>query len=1193
MRKTSVFVCACVALLFAAASVLGESITSDSGREPGGSNGPSRDTGFSKPPRFPSAETTAPRPSARDRAEHRRSRTAYEDVRGSAALRLARQSFGEVFREPVWRGLKPGHGQRVRRYRDDYTAELEDADGTESIATSTLPLRTRDRGGRAVPVDLGIEAADDAYAPRSPLVPTRIAKRARGGVTLGREAIGVRPLGAADATGRLEDDRLFYPDTGTDTDLLIEPHDAGAEVMWQVRSAASPERHSLALDLPAGAKLRPSGRVPGGAEIVRGGKLLALVQPPTAVDADGTSVPATYAIFGETLTVAVPHREASIRYPLLVDPEFNVVEDFFNADWTARTDDGGFGWTAGINGDWNWAAYPWALHVSGKPWAGYAAGQWANWHWYAPRNAYIYRADFLSMTYQAKPSSATANSCPHFGIIAADWERVAGVSNCAVDYPSLALPGLCVDAGCSPSAGTDGNRAVSGLDTRVAGGGNSAFLSLGRAVLYLRDRHRPKVLSTSHSSTLNNAVADGRWLGAGVNLASTPRGTDWGLGIARFDLINRVSERKIPVFGPEGNPRHLWCSFSSPAHDLTPGPSGEPVDPGSDKGDRAHRCVSAQTNPGVTPPDSQTVASTFDYSTDQLDEGIHTYGVDAYDIVGIKNDPPTSGWTLKVDRGGPAITEVSGTLWDARSRGDDHRNEGVYTSTAGLRVVAGDGAASAPATSRSGVKRIDIHIFHPTTGALERESYDPSPQTCPVGNCTKTRDFTLNSDDLPDGDHRVRIAVSDQVGNWTYQNFNVTVDRRGDIYHGTQYTGNPAAGGTLVLEEWAQLASTGAARSVDQDRIQTRDTVPCVDGGPAVPVCEEVRTRSRLAESDATDREAFSITRGTSADDPSLSPVTEMTEEIGNTATPAATGPLTDALQPWQARPPAAGTEYLMYEATETDEEEYVSEIDDGEEVTEPITVTVRVWVDALTRLPLKTTATNQRGETIFEDYWTYEVGRQERTHYSADFFRVPTPAAVSKQTEVYMRGIQAVGPITDRERNSSFTSYYAGTAPAFLSGSFCLGGTDIVYFTPNPSLTIPDPDPTLPPAPPYATETMVASNYTLLQPGEVCVPGDQNPETPDFEVVSHHRLSTAAQAWKDVYFGEANAVDTDPLDEDFAATGTHQVLFNGVHVPAYVLRLDDTRSTALLETGDTSIIVKGDFNRANLQTVVAQLVPR
>ena len=46
---------------------------------------------------------------------------------------------------------------------------------------------------------------------------------------------------------------------------------------------------------------------------------------------------------------------------------------------------------------------------------------------------------------QAKPSSATANSCPHFGIIAADWERVAGVSNCAVDYPSLALPGLCVE----------------------------------------------------------------------------------------------------------------------------------------------------------------------------------------------------------------------------------------------------------------------------------------------------------------------------------------------------------------------------------------------------------------------------------------------------------------------------------------------------------------------------------------------------------------------------------------------------------------------------------------------------------------------------------------------------------------------------------------------------------------------------
>ena len=715
----------------------------------------------------------------RARAQRKRSRTAYKSLRGQATLRLARRSFRDVFREPVWRGLKPGHGQRVRGYRDDYTAELEDADGTESIATSTLPLRTRDRGGRAVPVDLGIEAAGDAYAPRSPLVPTRISKRAGGGVTLGREAIGVRPLGAADVTGTFEDDRLFYPDTGTDTDLLIEPHDTGAELMWQVRSAASPERHSLALDLPAGARLRSSARVPGAAEISRGGKLLALVQPPTAVDADGTSVPATYAISGSTLTVAVPHREASIRYPLLVDPEFNVIEDFFNADWTTRTDDGGFGWTPGINGDWNWTANSWALHVSGKPWVGYVAGQWANWHWYAPRNSYIYRADFLNMTYQAKPSSATANSCPHFGIIAADWERVAGVSNCAVDYPSLALPGLCVDnPDCSPSAGTDGNRAVSGLDTRVAGGGNSAFLSLGRAVLYLRDRHRPRVLSTSHSTTLNNALADGRWLGPGVNLASTPRGADWGLGIARFDLINRVSERRIPVFGSEGNPRNLWCAFSSPAHDLTPGPNGEPIDPGSDKGDRQHRCIAAQTNPGVTPPDNQTVASTFDYSTDQLDEGVHAYGVDAYDIVGTKTDPPTSGWTLKVDRKAPDLA-LAGALWDQRSQNGSHLDVSAGQDLYQLRFTARDGVLNGPpADRRSGVKDLAVFI-----DGIEEDRFTTDPATCP-DSCELAGEFSFDADWVTEGAHTVKVVTRDRLDQATETSFTVRVVR--DDHYATQ-----------------------------------------------------------------------------------------------------------------------------------------------------------------------------------------------------------------------------------------------------------------------------------------------------------------------------------------------------------------------------------------------------------------------
>jgi hypothetical protein len=62
-----------------------------------------------------------------------------------------------------------------------------------------------------------------------------------------------------------------------------------------------------------------------------------------------------------------------IRYPAVVDPYVNILEDFYDP---ARADsgpnDGGYawnvgGWWSGMNGDWNYAAYPDSLQLSAKP----------------------------------------------------------------------------------------------------------------------------------------------------------------------------------------------------------------------------------------------------------------------------------------------------------------------------------------------------------------------------------------------------------------------------------------------------------------------------------------------------------------------------------------------------------------------------------------------------------------------------------------------------------------------------------------------------------------------------------------------------------------------------------------------------------------------------------------------------------
>jgi RHS repeat-associated protein len=735
------------------------------------------------------ARRTARLRTAKSRAARRRSRTAYTRLSRKQALRLARRSFDEVFERPVWHGLNPGHGQQVRRYLDDFTVELQDDEGGKnSIATSTLPLRTLNGRGERVPVDLGLEASGASFVPSAPLVPTRIAKRAPGGVTLGSAAIGVRPAGAADREGTLTSDRLFYPDVGgaaSDTDLLIEPNDTGAEFMWQLRSVDSPERQSLDLDLPNGAKLRSSDIASGAAEIVHGDKLLAFVAPPSAVDADGISVPVSYEIEHDTLTARVKHQNADVHYPLLVDPVFNVMEDFYDGNWDAQSN----GWWQSGYGDWNWARYSFALHISAKPWASYNVsppGDFMGWFWQAPKNAYIYRADFAALSYRRADwggSPAGCNSRVEHGLLKGPgagppgpWEGDNSAfhqdPSCDNDKPSYGLPAICVAWNCSPGSGSEQNIAYHGLRAKQATA-NSAFAGMHRTVLYLRDRFPPKVLSTSHSQNLTDAQ-DGRWLGGGVNFSSTPTATDWGLGIGRLELVNRVSGRKIPVYGPDPNPRHLWCSFSSIAHDTEP---DDPVqsnqtDRGSDKGDRDHRCAAAQTNPYDPPTNnSETAVSTFDYGTDALDEGIHTYGIDAYDIVGIKDDPPTSGWTLKVDRTNPQLTAKRGSL-----SGESYIDPGAQTLDVDLLDVMPGGGPS------SGVANVEAFYDNADDPNDAPQLIGTKPGSCSPTGCTQSP--TAHFDWIYTGSpRRVRISlkITDQVGNKSEPSW--TVERRPEPPH--------------------------------------------------------------------------------------------------------------------------------------------------------------------------------------------------------------------------------------------------------------------------------------------------------------------------------------------------------------------------------------------------------------------------
>jgi hypothetical protein len=76
------------------------------------------------------------------------------------------------------------------------------------------------------------------------------------------------------------------------------------------------------LDLPDGADLK--GRDDGGASIVSAaGEASWEVPSPTAVDAQGASVPVDMRIDGRSLVLDVPHAKRDVAYPILVDPGFS------------------------------------------------------------------------------------------------------------------------------------------------------------------------------------------------------------------------------------------------------------------------------------------------------------------------------------------------------------------------------------------------------------------------------------------------------------------------------------------------------------------------------------------------------------------------------------------------------------------------------------------------------------------------------------------------------------------------------------------------------------------------------------------------------------------------------------------------------------------------------------------------------
>jgi hypothetical protein len=452
----------------------------------------------------------------------------------------------------------------------------------------------------------------------------------------------------------------------------------------------------------------------------------------------------------------------------------------------------------------------------------------------------------------------------------------------------------------------------------------------------------PLLLSLTHSPALPNGWVDN------YNGRVTGSAADLGTGLHRLELTEPLT----------GGNQTRQTRYQSP---------GTETD-----------CTGSLTLPCPATGDEH-----FDYNTGDYREGHASPSVVAVDASGRESSPLS--YTLKVDHTPPQLGQPNGPLHDRRNRTDDDRREGLYDRFHSVTLAATDGSNDSNSTRRSGTKAINVKVRRPD-GSVIIDSSDPEPQSCVADSCSKQREFTLDGDSLPDGEYTIEVVAVDQLDHTSPPlRWDVTVDRRGDIYEAREVTGDPATGAEVIATERHKLGTT-LARREDEGRIMTRRLISCA-ANPQ-DFCGETRELSLEDDAD-TGRQDLLITRGTSQSDSRLDDVAAIrqlgSEQLG---TPAAQGPIADALQMWQTAPPAHGANYQRHDRVE--------DVDvDGQQTT----VTRQLYVDAGTRLPLRERVT-VGGDVEQDFFYTYAKSRLTDTEVSANEFAVDRTAEGDTETE-------------------------------------------------------------------------------------------------------------------------------------------------------------------------------------------------
>lgn len=595
----------------------------------------------------------------RDRAV---SRERFRSIGRSDARALAQRSFATL-QADIWRPIRLRDGESFAGYRNDYSAQIDRIGKPPLIAQTFVPMRDRAVDGSTRRVSLGLVEQATSITPRNPLVDLSIARASDGPLRLRQVGLSVTPA-VDEVAGVVDGDRVYAEGVGVDLDQIVQPTVLGAQLMWQVRSADSPEAVRLHVGMPDGTHLRlnnddlvspyaaSNGNPPRSVEIVDGEEVLARIEAPATVDADGEAVASFYEIEGHDVIVHFPHHGLDLEYPLLVDP--TVTETWGGNDW------GSDNWTSAGYQMGGPTPFSFARNCCGRTglqagayqYGTYYDGAVAQWVWNTYHDSYIYRADFGGLD-QIDAGNTLFTGV--FNTQTSQWESLS--------HDTLTFNGY----GRTHYASSDDNAAVFGMQMhgsyqRTAGPG---LVSMSNMTLYLGDRYPPTITASEHSY-------DGRWTNqdsAQVRLIAADRGLGLvAAGVARTD-------RGDPNAGTV--PNDYWLSLAYNTYC---------------QGNRRALCVNSfdTAASGSTFPNGKLtyLLTPLPEGTSQVRASAHQYEGGQYGTAAF-----TPTWTVRIDRTAPSapVTQlelpqenVAQVTWAAAT--DPKPADGTFSDVAEYRV---------------------------------------------------------------------------------------------------------------------------------------------------------------------------------------------------------------------------------------------------------------------------------------------------------------------------------------------------------------------------------------------------------------------------------------------------------------------------------------------------------------------------